>query len=188
MRITESTLRRIVREEIVGQAVREGRMTLREGRRLVEQGGPPNLADLTKTAESMKVVDGLTKGDANQFHMKGNEMVAKGLFDKDSDDMRRFQDEVADIAKQAVNSMYDRYFGMDDDKVIKAGKEGYQKYAYSYKMDASREFPCKDGKLTDVQAYAVPYEKGIATKAYAVLNRDGKRTNIQITGLPRKEL
>lgn len=37
MRITESALRRIVREEIVGQAVREGRMSLREGRRLMNE-------------------------------------------------------------------------------------------------------------------------------------------------------
>jgi hypothetical protein len=37
MRITESTLRRIIREEIVGHAVREGRMSPRLGRHLMRE-------------------------------------------------------------------------------------------------------------------------------------------------------
>lgn len=40
MRITESTLRRIIRQEIVSQAVRSGRMSLREGRSILREGMP----------------------------------------------------------------------------------------------------------------------------------------------------
>lgn len=66
MRITESTLRRIIREEIVGQAVREGKMTLREGRRLMESLLPDEIKSMgLKTGvgagptkfEKMKVYD-----------------------------------------------------------------------------------------------------------------------------------
>ncbi len=40
MRITESSLRKIIRQEIVGQAVRSGRMSLREGRHILAEGMP----------------------------------------------------------------------------------------------------------------------------------------------------
>jgi hypothetical protein len=40
MRITESMLRKIIRQEIVGQAVRSGRMSLREGRHILAEGMP----------------------------------------------------------------------------------------------------------------------------------------------------
>ena len=38
MRITESALRRIVREEIIVESLRSGRMSMREGRQLVNEG------------------------------------------------------------------------------------------------------------------------------------------------------
>lgn len=64
MRITESTLRRIVREEIVGQAVREGRMSLREGRRLMEGGATmtgndiiQKLKDAGEDREAARIAD-----------------------------------------------------------------------------------------------------------------------------------
>ena len=57
MRITESTLRRIIREEIVGQAVREGRMSPRQGRRLVEGG---------QMLSGNEIVDRLSKVDKSQ--------------------------------------------------------------------------------------------------------------------------
>jgi hypothetical protein len=37
MKITESTLRKIVREEIVNASVRSGTMSLREGRRILRE-------------------------------------------------------------------------------------------------------------------------------------------------------
>lgn len=46
MNITESALRRIVREEIVGQAVREGRMSPRQGRRIVESVLPDEIKSM----------------------------------------------------------------------------------------------------------------------------------------------
>ena len=38
MRITESNLRRIIREEIITESLRNGRMSMREGRHLVDEG------------------------------------------------------------------------------------------------------------------------------------------------------
>jgi len=40
MRITESQLRRVVREEIVRESVRSGKMSLREGRQVLAEGMP----------------------------------------------------------------------------------------------------------------------------------------------------
>jgi hypothetical protein len=66
MRITESTLRKIVREEIVNASVRSGTMSLREGRRLMESLLPDEIKSMgLKTGvdvgptkfEKMKVYD-----------------------------------------------------------------------------------------------------------------------------------
>lgn len=182
MRISESRFRQILKEE--------ARRVLREGYRLMEQEAeqevkPPSaMPALKKNAEELNALDGHTQGSESQIHV--SEMVSKGLFDKGDENMKRFQQDVIGSAKRAAENMYDKAFFMDDDKVKAAGKEGYQSYAF--KSTTDEEWYCKDGLITDLQVFAIPTERGIVTKAFAVLNRGGKRTNIQIGGLPRKDL
>ena len=50
MRLSESSLRRIVREEIVRESVRSGRMTLREGRRFLREASSEVETDINAGA------------------------------------------------------------------------------------------------------------------------------------------
>lgn len=186
MRISESRIRQIIREE--------AHRALRQGRRLMEQEmeqemdqevKPPDAGpQMRKNAEELSVLDGDTKGTDVQIHV--SEMVSKGLFDKGSEDMERFKQDVTGYAERTAKNMYEKAFFMDNDKVKAAAKKGYQFYAF--KTNTYQEWGCKDGSITDLQVFAIPTEKGIVTKAFAVLNRNGRRTNIQIYGLPGKDL
>lgn len=188
MALTESRFRQIIKEE--------ARRVLREGRRLMEQEmeqeqeqevkPPDTKPQLSKNAEELNTLDGLTKGSESQIHISDSEMISKGLFDKGSENMKRFQQDVRGFADRAIELMYDKGFFMNDDKVKAAGKEGYQRYAYKY--TSNQDWDCKSGFITDLQVFAIPTERGIVTKAFAVLNRNGRKTNIQIGGLPKKDL
>ena len=80
MRLTESTLRRIVREEIVGQAVREGKMTLREGRRLMEEVLPDEVKGMgLKVSDPGK--EGYQKGKVYDVDAQGQYRVVPTGFD-----------------------------------------------------------------------------------------------------------
>jgi len=57
MRITESTLRRIVREEIVNENVKSGRMSLREGRRILREEAGDTGAPYLKSQVKMGLID-----------------------------------------------------------------------------------------------------------------------------------
>jgi len=57
MRITESTLRKIVREEIVNASVKSGTMSLREGRRIMREEAGDTGAPYLKSDAKMGLID-----------------------------------------------------------------------------------------------------------------------------------
>jgi hypothetical protein len=112
MRITESTLRKIVREEIVGQAVREGKMTIREGRRLMNESNEP---------EEVKSM-GLTTGgddDSTKFEKgKVYDLAAEKTFKIRPEEMNGNKSMSSRIiyARRSTNFMLKSYYDEANDK------------------------------------------------------------------------
>lgn len=70
MRITESTLRKIVREEIVNANIKRGRMSLREGRRVLREGNFMTGEDIV--AALAKVDKDQAERIKNNVHIRKN--------------------------------------------------------------------------------------------------------------------
>ena len=71
MRITESGLRRIIREEIINESVRSGRMTLREGLRLMNEENQ-RMSGNDIVARLAKVDKSQADRIANNTHIRKN--------------------------------------------------------------------------------------------------------------------